>query len=261
MKRGSPLSVLLIFAVLIPGALCADEITVRLESQIIETWDSEDTGFFSDTGEPITWEVRGSKFSSVERPRAAYAGREWPADLFGAYPEDPDSLGVLGINGAFDRQGYNAIELIPGTGSGEEFTARAIPLPGRVHTLDFWVWGANYDYYVEVHFRDYQGIAHTLMPFRNENLREPGSIKFAGWKNMYIVMPSYIKQAVNYKPELANLNLTKIVFTTHPDEIVSDFYIYIDHLKVLTDVNESFYDGFELTSPQRLNEIWGSEEE
>ena len=87
-------------------------------------------------------------------------------------------------------------------------------------------------------------MAHTLSPYRNENLREPGSIKFVGWKNMFIRMPNYIKQAVNYKPELATLSLTKIVFTTHPAEIVSDFFIYVDHLKVLSDMHESNFDGF-----------------
>lgn len=73
-------------------------------------------------------------------------------------------------------------------------------------------------------------------------------------------MPNYIKQAVNYKPALANLTLTKIVFTTHPAEIVTDFYIYLDHLKVLSDMHESFYDGFDLTRPEKLAEIWGTEE-
>ena len=157
MKRGSILSVLLILMFLVSGAIGADEITVSLESHIIETWDGADSGYFSDTGEPISWQVRGSKFSAEDRPRTAYAMNEWPLDLFGGKPEDPESLGVLGINGAFVRQGYNQIELIPGTGSGDNFVAKAIPLPGRVQTLDFWVWGSNYDYYVELHFRDFQG--------------------------------------------------------------------------------------------------------
>ncbi|MCG8687194.1 MAG: flagellar filament outer layer protein FlaA [Desulfobacterales bacterium] len=261
MKRGSLLSVLLIIlAVLVTGALGADELTVSLESHIIETWDGPDSGYFSDTGEPISWQVVGSKFKAEERPRVAYAMNEWPQDLFGTQPEEPEGLGVLGINGAFVRQGYNQIELIPGVGSGDDFRAKAIPLPGRVQTLDFWVWGSNYDYYVEVHFRDFQGIAHTLWPFRNENLREPGSIKFVGWKNMFITMPNYIKQSVNYKPELASLSLTKLVFTTHPAEIVSDFYIYVDHLKVLSDMHESNFDGFGLSTTQKVQEIWGSGE-
>ncbi len=260
MKRGSLLSVLLILMFFVVGALGADEITVSLESVVIESWDGADASVFSDTGEPISWIVRGSKFTAEDRPRTAYVMGEWPADLFGTSPEDPEGLGVLGINGAFIRQGYNQIELIPGTGSGDDFTAKAIPLPGRVQTLDFWVWGANYDYYVELHFRDHQGMAHVLSPYRNENLREPGSIKFVGWKNMYIRMPNYIKQSVNYKPSLANLSLTKIVFTTHPAEIVSDFYIYVDHLKVLSDMHESNFDGAGLASTEKVEEIWGTGE-
>ena len=261
MKRGNLLSVLLILALVIAGTAGADELTVRLESHVIETWDGADSAYFSDTGEPISWAVRGSKFSAENRPRTAYVMNEWPQDLFGTQPEDPENLGVLGINGAFIRQGYNQIELIPGTGSGDDFTAKAIPLPGRVQTLDFWVWGANYDYYVELHFRDFQGIAHTLTPYRNENLREPGSLKYVGWKNLFIVMPNYIKQAVNYKPSLATLSLTKIVFTTHPAEIVSDFYIYVDHLKVLSDMHESNFDGAGLSTPAKVEEIWGAEGE
>ena len=216
MKRGSLLSILLILMLLVTAVLGANELTVRLQSHVIESWDGADASTFSDTGEPITWVVRGSKFSAEDRPRVAYAMTEWPQDLFGTQPENPDSLGVLGINGAFIRQGYNQIELIPGVGSGDDFVAKAIPLPGRVQTLDFWVWGSNYDYYVEVHFRDFEGMPHVLTPYRNENLREPGSIKFVGWKNMFIVMPNYINQAVNYKLSLATLSLTKLVFTTHP---------------------------------------------
>ena len=259
MKRGSILSVLLILLILVTGVLSADEVTLQLESRIIETWDGEDSAYFSDTGEPIKWQVIGSKFSAENRPRLTYVMNEWPNDLFGTHPENPESLGVLGINGAFTRQGYNQIELIPGTGSGEDFKAKAIPLPGRVQMVDFWVWGANYDYYVELHFRDFRGIPYVLRPVRKEQKREPGSIKFVGWKNMYIEMPNYIKQAVSYKPSLATLNLTKIVFTTHPSEIVTDFYIYLDHLKVLTDMHESFYDGASLTDPQKIEEIWGGE--
>lgn len=260
MKRGSLLSVLLILLMLSTGFLGADETTLKMESRIIETWDGQDSAYFSDNGEPIKWQVRGSKFSAENRPLMTHVMNTWPDDLFGSRPENPEELGILGIKGAFIRQGYNQIELIAGTGEGDDFVAKAIPLPGRVQMVDFWVWGANYDYYVELHFRDYQGMAHVLTPIRKEMKREPGSIKFVGWKNMFVDMPNYIKQAVNYKPELATLSLTKIVFTTHPAEIVTDFYIYLDHLKVLTDMHESFYDGFDLTSPAKLDEIWGSGE-
>ena len=73
---------------------------------------------------------------------------------------------------------------------------------------------------------------------------------------MFITMPNYIKQVSNYIQVDTTLSLTKIVITTHPEEIVSDFYIYLDHLKILTDIHDSRYDGFELTDKQRISEIW-----
>lgn len=256
MKQGSLLSALLILLVLVPASIGADEITVRLESRIIETWDGPDSGYFSDTGEPIAWQVRGNKFSAENRPRTAYAMNEWPVDLFGTNPENSENLGVFGIDGAFIRQGYNFIELIPGINTGSEFIPKAIPLPGLVQTLDFWVWGSNYDYYIEFLFKDFQGISHRLSPFRNENLREPGSLKFIGWKNMFITMPNYIKQSSDYTQVLPALSLTKIVITTHPSEVVSGFHIYFDHLKILTDIHNTQYDGFSLANKQRIDEIW-----
>ncbi|MCG8453961.1 MAG: flagellar filament outer layer protein FlaA [Spirochaetales bacterium] len=259
MKRGSFFSILLILMMLVSVSMGADEITLRLESKVIETWDGQDATYYPD-GEPVVWQVRGSKFSAEGLPRMTYVMNEWPIDMFGSYPEDPESLGVLGINGAFVRQGFNQIELIPGTGTGENFVARPLPMPGRVRMLDFWVWGSNYDFYVETHFQDYRGMAYTLKPVRVEQRREPGSIKFVGWKNMFVEMPHYIRQAMNYKPELANVSLSKLVFSTHPEENVSNFYIYVDHLKVLTDMHESYYDGFDLTSPDRVAEVWGSGE-
>lgn len=256
MKHGSLFVAFIILLVLGFNPLSADEITVRLESRIVETWDGPDSGYFPDTGEPIVWQVRGSKFSDGDKPRATYAKNEWPVDLLGLHPESPQELGVWGVNGAFIRQGYNQIEIIPGVGNGDAFIPKRIELPGRVHTLDFWAWGSGLDFFIEFLFQDYQGIAHSLFPFRNENLSEPGSLKFVGWKNMYITMPGYIKQAINYTQIEPTLSLAKIVVTTHPDEVVSDFYMYFDHLKILTDIHNTQYDGFGLAQRKRVDEIW-----
>ncbi len=256
MERNSLYSTLIILMVVLSGALGADEITVRLESRIIETWDGPESGYFSDTGEPIVWQVRGSKFSEENRPRLAYAMNEWPSDLFGTDPGEPETLGVFGINAAFIRQGYNQIEIIPGVENDGEFIPKAVPLPGRVHTLDFWVWGSNYNYNIEFLFRDFNGISHRLHPFRNENLRDPGSLKFIGWKNMFITMPNHIKQSSNYIKLVPSLSLTKIVISTHPEELVSGFNLYLDHLKILTDIHNTQYDGYHLVTKQRTQEIW-----
>lgn len=260
MKRRNLLWVLTVLALLLPLSAGADELTVKLESHIIDTWDGEDTGFFMDTGEPISWQVVGSQYTAEERPRKAYVNNEWPLDLFGAHPEDPESLGIMGINGAFNRQGYNQIELIPGVGSGDDFTPKVIELPGRVQTIDFWVWGSNRDFYTEIHLIDSAGVSYILLPYRDANLRDPGTLNFTGWQNMFATMPNVIKNAVNRKPEKPALSLSRIVFTTQPDADVSEFYIYLDHLKVLSDMSTNYYDGFDLSTREKIDEIWGSGE-
>jgi hypothetical protein len=41
-------------------------------------------------------------------------------------------------------------------------------------------------------------------------------------------------------------------------ERVDNFYVYLDQFKVLTDTFESFYDGDELADPDRVQELWSS---
>jgi hypothetical protein len=45
---------------------------------------------------------------------------------------------------------------------------------------------------------------------------------------------------------------------TNPMERVDNFFVYIDHFKVLTDVFESLYDGNDLGDPERVQELWAS---
>lgn len=260
MKRGSLFIIGLIVLITLPvGSAFGDERTLKLESRVIESFDAPGGITFED-GTPVFWEVRGSKFSLEGYPRKAYAPETWPIDLFGKNPENRESLQAFGINGAFVRQGYNTIEIIPGQGEGDDWVEREIALPGRVQMFDFWVWGSNYNYSIEAHFIDYMGMNHRFeMIPANTTKRYPGSINFEGWRNMFIDIPGYVKQAQIHKPNYKGLSLTKLVIRTHPTEAVDNFYVYIDNLKVLTDFHESFYDGFELSEPDKLAEIWGTE--
>ena len=253
------LSGLLLLVTLSAGFLFADEKTLKLESYIVDTFDGSGSAVYED-GSPVLWQVKGSKFSTEGYPRMVYVPNEWPEDLFGPDPESPEELQVLGVNAKFDRQGYNQIEIIPGSGEGEDWQSKPISFPGRVKSLDLWVWGSRYNYSIEMHFMDYQGLAYRLDLIPSDNKRAAGSINFSGWKNMYLDIPSYIKQSVVYQPMYKGLRLTKIVVYTHPEEIVDNFYVYFDHMKILTDKHESYYDGFGLTSPDRIQEIWGEGE-
>ncbi|MDC7234540.1 MAG: flagellar filament outer layer protein FlaA [Spirochaetales bacterium] len=259
MRRGCLLiSGLLVFT-LSTGFLFADEKTLKLEAVVVESFDGPGVSTFAD-GSAVNWQVQGSKFSTEGYPRMTYVPNTWPDDLFGPNPENAEELQVLGINTKYDRMGYNQVEIVPGVGEGDDWVAKPLDLPGRVRMVDLWVWGSNYNYSIEAHFIDYEGLSFRLDLIQSDNKRVPGSIKFVGWKNMYLDIPSYIRQSVVYKPEYRGLRLTKFVIHTHPSENVNDFYVYLDNLKIITDKHETFYDGFGLTSPDRIAEIWGSEE-
>ncbi|QEN07223.1 flagellar filament outer layer protein FlaA [Oceanispirochaeta crateris] len=252
------ISGLMVLLTLSTGFLFADEKTLKLESIVVESFDGPGVSTYAD-GSAVNWQVRGSKFSTEDFPKMTYVANEWPDDLFGPNPENADELQVIGVNTRFDRMGYNQVEIIPGVGEGDNWVAKPLDLPGRIKTVDLWVWGSNFKYSIEMHFIDYEGLAYRLDLIQSDYKRNPGSLNFTGWKNMYTDIPNYIRQSVVYKPEHKGLRMTKIVIYTHPSEKVDNFYVYLDNLKVLTDRHESFYDGFGLTAPDRIAEIWGEE--
>lgn len=87
-----------------------------------------------------------------------------------------------------------------------------------------------------------------------------GDIQYTGWKNLTARVPSSIPQAEQYIPSLKRLKLVKFMIWTRPTERVAKFYVYIDHLKVLTDLFETRFDGDELEDPDFLESIWGTED-
>ena len=98
---------------------------------------------------------------------------------------------------------------------------------------------------------DYTGINHLLVA---------GSLEKIGWNNYVINIPSAIPQSKKYLPKFEALKLTKIVVRTAPDEDVSGFYLYVDHIKALTDVHETMFDGNDLADKTKIQDIWGSQE-
>lgn len=247
MKRGGKLLVLiLLLSYLLAVSIVADELTVNLESRIIETFDDKE-------GSP--WGVRGSKFISDDYPQFEWV-ETYPNALFRLPPEDM-VLKSLGIKGQFDRKGYNYIEIFPveelvdPDDPDAEVLPREIPIPGRVKSIDLWVWGSNYDYYLEITLRDHTGRVHLL---------NMGSLHFLGWKNLTVQIPSAIPQSVSYAPFLKQLNLVKLTLWTRPNEKVDGFYVYFDQIKVFTDLFESPYDGDILNNPAVIEELWQVED-
>ena len=269
MRKGSLLTlcVLLLLTIFIAAPVAADKVTENLVSRVLESFDNPENP--EDSAWPSSqWIVTGSKFASkvydeegnvVESyPMSKYIDA-WPDALFGRNKEG-NPYKVLGIHGKFDRQGFNYIEFIPAVeGADGSLVPRSmddgneITIPGRARTIDFWVWGANFDFYIELHIRDYKGIVHVL---------DFGSIKHTGWKNLKLDIPSSIPQEGGYVTSggyLKELKIVKLVMWTKPSERVDDFLIYIDHIKILTDIFVSRFDGDNLADLDFIQDTWNSE--
>jgi hypothetical protein len=230
----------MLLLLLVPALSIAQERTVNLESRVLESFDPGDR--------TTDWLVRGSKFVTEGFPQKAYA-EAWPEALYGANREGRE-LEVLGAHFRFNKQGYNYIEIIPVTENDEgETVPNPIEIPGRARQLDLWVWGSDFDYYLEAHLQDHRGMIHTL---------KLGSLDFVGWKNLRIAIPNYIPQSADHVPYLEVLRLVKLVVWTKPTESVKDCYVYFDQIKVLTDMFVDRFDGDGLAQPERVQDIWGS---
>ncbi len=241
MRKGSILLIclLLLLSLLLPVAVLADSQTVNLESKVLETFDPDTR--------TTDWLVIGSKFTTKGYPKQVYT-KAWPEALYGANLENKDYQ-VLGIHVKWDRKGYNNIEIIPVKKDDKgNVVPNPIPIPGDVKNLDLWVWCSNYDYYMDVHLRDANGIVHVL---------RLGSLNSVGWKNLSTTIPGYIRQSARHVPFLKSLELVKLVIWTKPEEKVNDYYVYIDQIKVLTDMFITRFDGDRLANPKNVQKVWG----
>jgi len=222
-----------------------DDVTNSLETKILES-------FNGDSDSPLVWKAVGSRFitkiNDVTYPITNYV-EAWPIAVFG-YNRGSDSTPVksFGINGRFDRQGYNWIDVYP-TLKETPDTPYEIPIPGRVQNMDMWVWGANLKYYIEVYVRDYMGVIHSL---------KLGDISYTGWRNLKVNIPTTIRQSRRILPSYAALTFVKFRIWTQPVEKVDNFYIYFKQFKVLTDMFESLFDGNDLADPRNVERLWAN---
>lgn len=225
------------------SSIGSDERTLNLESKILESFDG-DSGY--------VWRLAASKFAtrtdSETFPKLSYLA-VWPDALWGRNREDKE-LKSLGIWGRFDRKGYNWIDVYPvKEGEGEDAAPAEIPIPGRAKSIDLWVWGSNYNFYLEAYIRDYKGVIHRI---------DMGDLWFTGWKNLRANIDEGIPQAKRQLPNRQGLTFVKFRIWTRPIERVDNFQIYFDQVKILTDTFESLFDGDELIDPDRVNELWSA---
>ncbi|MBN2441026.1 MAG: flagellar filament outer layer protein FlaA [Spirochaetales bacterium] len=293
-KLWAPVVLIILLFVLTSVPSFTEDKSLSLESKILESF--EDDPVTGETL-LSRWIVRPSKFvktyidlnDNKEKKDLRIARvNTWPQALHGKNKEGLP-LYCLGFTTSFTRKGYNYVEIMPSREydpqkdvrefiegkdnegdvvftkcdkkwvsdrekiiyvdqAGKEWVSDPIVFEGRTKALSVWAWGANFNYYFEVHLEDHRGIVHVL-PL--------GDLTFTGWKNLTIEIPSAIPQAEKYIPKLRRLKLIKFMVWTRPDERVSGFYMYLDQIKILTDIFETRYDGDELEDSQKIQEIWG----
>lgn len=245
MKHGGFKAVCLAIAVsmTVGSVFAAEEKAVNLESRILENFDGS-SGYI--------WKVSASKFATKTDqetfPKLAYIN-SWPAAIHGYNQDANKDLKSLGIWGRFDRKGYNWIDIYPVAEDDPDENPAEIPFPGRIQLLDMWVWGANFNYYLETYVRDYTGVVHII---------NMGDLNFEGWKNLRINIPTNIPQEKRTLPKRQSLSLVKFRVWTRPVERVDDFQVYLHQIKVLTDTFENLFDGDELADPARVQQLWSA---
>lgn len=206
-----------------------------METIVLENFDDPDNAEWE-------WKVQASRFVSkegdVQYPIINYF--TGISNSLVPYHKDPASAKVLGVKAKFDRKGENWFEVYPEYKDIQDKNGnpiREIPLVGTLSQLDFWVWGAHYQYYLEVLLRDAAGIVHVI---------PVGTMNFNGWRNFIVPISGNILQHSPMRSGPKYLALMGFRVRADAKENVDDFTIYFDQIKYTTNSLDNVYDGFSL---------------
>lgn len=226
MKKGvvvfTTLALLLAFC--IPAV--AQPSSKAVETRVIDTFD--------ETGEnEWTWGIQTSRYIDSENgfPKMSYF--EAQPNSLKVFNKEGDVPKVLGVQTSYIRKGENWFEVYPEK-DGKPYE---IPFVGTVTQIDFWVWGANYLYFIDLLIRDADGRVYTL---------PAGNLAFNGWKNVIVSVPSYIRQQSRLRSGPKALTFVGFKIRTDPNEFVDNFNIFFDQLKYTTNALSTIFDGYEL---------------
>lgn len=225
MKKGVVVFASLALLLACSGPAFAQFSTKAVETRVIDTFDN--------AGEhEWTWNVVTSNGIAEGYPKIDYFDGQ--PNTLRVMNENPDEQHkVLGVKVSYKRKGENWFEVYP-MKDGEAYE---IPLVGQVTMLDFWMWGANYKYFIDVLIRDTAGRVYSM---------PAGSLFFNGWKNVIIDIPTSITQSTRMRSGPTCLKFVGFRVHTDPNEWVDDFSIFFDQLKFTTNIMKNIYDGYDL---------------
>ncbi len=234
MKRGLKVFVSLACFFVIGLPAFAQPSSKSIETFVMDSFDGADSQNYMYDGKTYSWDwtVNSSRFIAEGYPK------------FGYYEGIPNSLKqllkgqdvehkVFGVKTAFNRKGDNWFEVYP-TVDGKPYE---IPFVGDVSSLDFWVWGSNYNYYLEVLVRDATGRTHVL---------SAGSLAFNGWKNIVVNIPGWLEQHSHLRSGPETMSFLGFRIRSDAEEYVDDFVIFFDQMKYTSNSLSFIFDGYEL---------------
>ena len=228
MKKGVVFSVSLALVLAFCVPAFAQPNVKSVETISIDDFDTEN--------EEFAWKVQASRFVAEGYPKQQYV-EAIPNALRAIYEKDEPAK-VLGVNISFNRKGENWFEIFPSkAGEDGEESPYEYHFKGIVDHVDFWVWGANYKYKLEMMVRDVYGIVHVLPVCQ---------LNFSGWKNVVVNIPKTIHQTARLRTAPTSMTFVGFRVRTDPDEYVDDFNIFFDQLQYSSHVMSYIYDGFDL---------------
>jgi len=125
---------------------------------------------------------------------------------------------VLGVKVSFNQRTYAKFTITPG---------RPIKIPGITKAITVWVCGRSFRHRLYANILDYKG---------SEMFLDMGTLDFAGWKQVSVVVPSSIEQHNYHNPDWRGISLTGFTVRTDPEESYGTYYLYFDELRAITDI-------------------------
>ena len=234
MKRGLKVFVGLACLFVIGLPVFAQPSSKSIETFILDDFDSAGSQNYMYDGKQYSWDwtVNSSRFVAEGYPKTGYY-EGVPNSLKQLYKGADKEFKVFGVKTAYNRKGDNWFEIYP-TVDDKPFE---IPFVGTVTQLDFWMWGANYNYYLEVMVRDALGTVRVL---------PAGSLAFNGWKNIIINIPGWIQQHSHLRSGPANMTFVGFRIRSDAEEYVDNYVVFVDQIKYTSNSLSFIFDGYEL---------------
>ncbi|MDH4262098.1 MAG: flagellar filament outer layer protein FlaA [Spirochaetia bacterium] len=206
----------------------------ELRTIIVESWEQA-AGIWKVTGDP------GGKQSIIETKLLDGAPKNLGLDSSNkkclgirfqfVYPGD----NKLVITPPDDRSVKRSLQLLDDkTGEPKFETVPGIELPGIVKAMSIWVLGRGEEYTLEAWIEDGRGETHIF---------KFGNLNFVGWRPLTITIPGNVVQENDTFPQTKGLVLKKLVVRSTPKTKANKTVLAFDSLKVLTDMNQVFFDG------------------